>query len=61
MATLHGARALGLGDRLGAIEPGKQASLAVLPLPSSARDPLAWVCSRPSEVHALRSAPSVRA
>lgn len=61
MATFNGARALGLGDRLGTIEPGKQARLAVLPLPSTARDPLEWVCSGPREVYALESAPSVRA
>nr|MBC8218455.1 amidohydrolase family protein [Planctomycetota bacterium] len=33
LATLSGARALGLDDRLGTIEPGKRADLAVIALP----------------------------
>ncbi len=33
MATRGGAEALGLGDRLGTLEPGKDADLLVIPLP----------------------------
>jgi len=36
LGTLSGARALGLADRLGSIEPGKDASLAVARLPNPA-------------------------
>lgn len=40
MGTLHGARALGLGDELGSIEPGKRADLAILDLRDIARQPI---------------------
>ena len=36
LATLGGARALRLDERLGSLEPGKQADLAVFPLPAGA-------------------------
>lgn len=39
MATLNGARALGLDDTLGTLEPGKAARLAIVPLPAAAGDP----------------------
>ena len=37
MATRNGAEALGLGSRLGTLEPGKAADLLVVPLPSAVR------------------------
>jgi cytosine/adenosine deaminase-related metal-dependent hydrolase len=39
MATLNGARALGLDAELGTLEPGKLARLTVVPLPDRAGDP----------------------
>jgi len=39
MGTLHGAEALGLADELGSLTPGKQAALAVVPLPEEEGDP----------------------
>jgi cytosine/adenosine deaminase-related metal-dependent hydrolase len=56
MATLNGARALGLADRLGTIEEGKLAELVVVPLPEPEVPPLEVVCSVPSTVHALEDA-----
>jgi 5-methylthioadenosine/S-adenosylhomocysteine deaminase len=58
MATLNGARALGLDDRLGTIEPGKLASLFVVPLPDPAAKPFEVVCSNPETVHTLEEAPA---
>ena len=57
MATLNGAQALGLDDRLGSIEPGKLAELVVVPLASEDDDPLEAVCSDPAVVHRLAEAP----
>jgi cytosine/adenosine deaminase-related metal-dependent hydrolase len=57
MATLNGAVALGLGDRLGSIEPGKLARLVVVPLAATENDPWAAVCSRPSDAWRLDEAP----
>jgi cytosine/adenosine deaminase-related metal-dependent hydrolase len=57
MATLNGARALGMADRLGSIEAGKLAELIVLPLPDPDVKPLEMVCSNPADVHRLADAP----
>jgi 5-methylthioadenosine/S-adenosylhomocysteine deaminase len=40
MATLGGARALGLGDRLGSLEPGKRADLIVVSMSSARQTPM---------------------
>lgn len=57
MATLNGAAALGMSDRLGSIEPGKLARLVVVPLEVDDDDPLATVCSVPADVYPLDLAP----
>ncbi len=57
MATLNGATALGLADRLGSIEPGKLARLVVVPLDPDDDDPLAAICSKPDDVYPLERAP----
>ena len=58
MATLNGARALGLDDRLGSIEPGKLAALLVVPMADPAAKPFEVVCSNPAEIHLLAEAPA---
>jgi len=57
MATLNGAEALGLADRLGSIEPGKSDRLVVVPLPADENHPVTAVCSNPAEIHMLEDAP----
>jgi cytosine/adenosine deaminase-related metal-dependent hydrolase len=57
MATLNGARALRLDDRLGSIEAGKLALLVVVPLPDEETDVLELLCSTPPEVFRLAEAP----
>jgi cytosine/adenosine deaminase-related metal-dependent hydrolase len=57
MATLDGAAALGLDDRLGSIEPGKLARLNVVPLDHAGADPHEALCSVPRQVFALSDAP----
>ena len=61
IATAHGAQALGLADRLGSIERGKLARLAVVPLEAPADDPLETVTVGPAETHALELAPRIAA
>jgi 5-methylthioadenosine/S-adenosylhomocysteine deaminase len=40
MATIGGARALGMGDRLGSLEPGKRADLIVVSMASARQTPI---------------------
>jgi aminodeoxyfutalosine deaminase len=56
MATLHGARALGLADHLGSIEVGKLPALVVLPLGPGDDRPLDRLCTRPATVYRLDDA-----
>jgi cytosine/adenosine deaminase-related metal-dependent hydrolase len=56
MATLNGARALGLADRLGTIEEGKLAELMVVPMPEPDASPLKVVCSVPPTVYPIANA-----
>jgi 5-methylthioadenosine/S-adenosylhomocysteine deaminase len=58
MATLNGARALGLDDRLGSIEVGKLAALLVVPLADPGTKPFDAVCSNPELVYPLAEAPA---
>ena len=46
MLTINGARALGMEDRIGSIEPGKQADLCALELASPETQPLHHVASQ---------------
>lgn len=57
MATLNGAKALGLDADLGSIEVGKLAELVVVPLTDPADKPFAAVCANPAEVYRLAAAP----
>jgi cytosine/adenosine deaminase-related metal-dependent hydrolase len=57
MATLNGARALGLLEDLGSIEAGKLAALNVVPLADPADKPFEVVCANPPEVFPLAEAP----
>ena len=53
MATLNGARALGLGDRLGSIEAGKLAELVVVPVSGETESPFDVLCACPDRVYRL--------
>ena len=56
VATLAGARALGLGDRLGSIERGKLAELIVVPLGEAAHARLEALYDEPQRVFRLADA-----
>lgn len=57
MATVNGAGVLGFGDRLGSIEPAKNAALIVVPLPRPDDDPWEALVSSPEAVLGLDAAP----
>jgi 5-methylthioadenosine/S-adenosylhomocysteine deaminase len=40
MATIEGARALGMADRIGSLEPGKRADLIVVSMASARQTPM---------------------
>jgi cytosine/adenosine deaminase-related metal-dependent hydrolase len=58
MATLNGARALGLADRLGSIEVGKLAELIVVPFSGETESPFDVLCAHPDRVVRLDRAAS---
>lgn len=47
MVTLDAARALGLADRIGSLEPGKQADMAAFPCAPATDDPVGELVTRP--------------
>jgi cytosine/adenosine deaminase-related metal-dependent hydrolase len=57
MATLNGARALNLHDRLGSIEPGKLAELVVVPSAADGIEALKALVCLPEAVYRLADAP----
>jgi cytosine/adenosine deaminase-related metal-dependent hydrolase len=50
MATVNGAKAIGWSDKIGVIEEGKEADLAVIPLQNFKRDPLVDVLESEEQV-----------
>ena len=57
MATLNGAKALGLEEDLGSLAPGKLALMVRVPLPSPSADPMETVTSCPEKVAPVASVP----
>jgi cytosine/adenosine deaminase-related metal-dependent hydrolase len=53
MGTLDGATALGLGERLGSIAPGKIARLAIVPIDPAASDPIAAILAGDAKIRPL--------
>lgn len=53
MATLEAAAALDLADRIGSLEPGKQADLAAFPCPRHVTDPVRHVVENPAAACAV--------
>jgi cytosine/adenosine deaminase-related metal-dependent hydrolase len=45
LATLGGARALGLADQIGTLEPGKRADIVAVRMPGGANDPIEQILS----------------
>jgi len=58
IATLGGARALGIDDRLGSLQKGKLAAITVVRPSSPNADPFEAVCSCPARVSPLISDPA---
>jgi cytosine/adenosine deaminase-related metal-dependent hydrolase len=55
-ATLNGAAALGIGDRLGSLQPGRHAHLVAVTVPGTVRDPEETLVAgvQPRQVQVLR-------
>jgi len=56
MATHNGAVALGCGDRLGTLAPGRLAAMVAVPLARGSLDPFEEACAAPREVRPLAAA-----
>ncbi len=56
MATLNGAKALGLENDLGSLVPGKLARMVRIPLPAPSADPMETVTTCPGTVEPVASA-----
>jgi cytosine/adenosine deaminase-related metal-dependent hydrolase len=60
VATLNGARGLGLADRLGSIEPGKLAVLVAVTPDDPKDDALECITTHPAKVRVLREPPAAK-